>query len=168
MLAADVQDSDSLEIIGILSSHTTDVLYCRVSGDQLHAISGDSDGHVFTWNICTCQPLLQLQAHKAPVVSCDISRDGTRAYTLDSEGTAHLWYLDQQGIFDILQQFSDILSCCQLTPNGRHCGVGYSDGTLRLFTVGVETSMVGVGSDHYSNFAAVEWYHQPFIECNAC
>ena len=89
--------------------------------------------------------LLRLQAHAAPIVSCDLSADCTRAYTLDSEGHAHIWYLDNQGVLDVMLRHTDLLTCCEMLVDGSQLVVGYADGSLRLWGLGLNVSEVGGG-----------------------
>ncbi|KAG1679114.1 hypothetical protein FOA52_000469 [Chlamydomonas sp. UWO 241] len=145
-----VYDTATMDPVSSLEGHECDVLFCRVSGDRAYAISGDSDGDVFVWDVGTSEPILRLQAHTAPVVSCDMSTDGRRAYTLDAEGHAYLWYLDMQGLFDVMLQNSHQLSCMETTADARHVAVGYEDGTLRLWALGMYISQVWLHVRHES------------------
>ena len=47
-----------------------------------------------------------------------------------------------QGLLDVLQQSSDLLTGCQITADGRRMAVGYADGTVRLWTLGLNVSQV--------------------------
>jgi WD40 repeat protein len=97
---------------------------------------------VVIWDVEAGDPVLRLQAHLAPVISCDLSADCTRAFTLDSEGHVHIWYLDSQGLFDVMQQYTDLLTCSHLLRDGSRMAVGYADGSLRLWKLGLYVSQV--------------------------
>lgn len=128
-----VYDSGTMQLVGMLEGHGADVMYCRVSGQ--YGISGDTDGDVIVWDVDESRPVLRMQAHSSPVMACDLSPCGNRAYTLDASGVALLWFLDKHAVFDILQQHPELLSCTQLTPDESKLAVGYTDGTLRLWSM---------------------------------
>ena len=46
-----VYNSETLLLVCQLAGHSSDVLYCRASGDQDYAISGDTDGLVILWDM---------------------------------------------------------------------------------------------------------------------
>eukprot|EP00798_Chlamydomonas_sp_ICE-L_P023441 gene23441-30728_t len=149
-----VYNSASCDLLGILEGHTSDVMFC----------SGDNAGNVFVWGLKDFTCYFKLQAHTLPVLFCDISMDGGRAFSLDSEGSAYMWYLDTKGLFDVfsmdaanLCSFSltpnsshvaglfDVFSMdaadlcsCSLTPSSSHVAVGYGDGSLKMWKLGLE------------------------------
>ncbi|GFH27319.1 uncharacterized protein HaLaN_25622, partial [Haematococcus lacustris] len=91
-----VYDTATATLLVTLAGHRSDVLYCQVTADRRHAISGDNSGHVLLWDVDSGDCILRMQAHQAPVLWCSITKDCSRAVTLDNEGHAYLWFLDTQ------------------------------------------------------------------------
>eukprot|EP00798_Chlamydomonas_sp_ICE-L_P019005 gene19005-25590_t len=150
-----VYSIEEVVLLGMLAGHDSDVMFCRMSGDQKFAISGDNTGFVLVWDVVNFELLLRLQAHQHPVLHCDLSSDGTRAFSLDSEGNAFLWYLDAQGIFNILASESDKLCSCSASFDNNHMVLGYADGTLRLWKTGLHVEMVWEHSIHTTPVVSV-------------
>ncbi|KAJ9517002.1 hypothetical protein QJQ45_027353 [Haematococcus lacustris] len=129
-----VYDTATATLLVTLAGHRSDVLYCQVTADRRHAISGDNSGHVLLWAVDSGDCILRMQAHQAPVLWCSITKDCSRAVTLDNEGHAYLWFLDTQMVFDVLRQQSDQLCCLALVPGGQGLVVGYADGLVKCWT----------------------------------
>ncbi|KAJ9516532.1 hypothetical protein QJQ45_015094, partial [Haematococcus lacustris] len=129
-----VYDTATAALLVTLAGHRSDVLYCQVTADRKHAISGDNSGHVLLWDVDSGDCILRMQAHHAPVLWCSITKDCSRAVTLDNEGHAYLWFLDTQMVFDVLRQQSDQLCCLAMVPGGQGLVVGYADGLVKCWT----------------------------------
>ncbi|GFH15517.1 uncharacterized protein HaLaN_11757, partial [Haematococcus lacustris] len=140
-----VYDTVTGTLVVTLAGHCSDVLYCHVTSDRRHAISGDNSGHVMLWDVDRGECILRMQAHHAPVLWCGITKDCSRAVTLDNEGHAYLWFLDAQVVFDVLRQQSDQLCCLDMVPGTQSMVVGYSDGLVKCWR-----SSYGAISMHWS------------------
>eukprot|EP00798_Chlamydomonas_sp_ICE-L_P006466 gene6466-3100_t len=140
-------ETDSGVLLGELAGHSHDVLFCRMNADGAFAVSADTllemfDGAHTSPVLCCDISVDGFRAHTSPVLFCDISVDGSRAITLDSLGHAYLWFLDAQAVFDILSVESEKLCCSCMTDDSSHMVVGYSDGSIKMWKMGLKIQKV--------------------------
>eukprot|EP00798_Chlamydomonas_sp_ICE-L_P018924 gene18924-25488_t len=92
--------------------------------------------------------LLRLQCNNNPIMLCDISEDNKRAFSLDNEGNCMLWSLDMQGLFDVLSLRSDEMACCALCSREELMAVAYTDGSVKLWQLGLKASVIWEANEH--------------------
>ncbi len=106
-----------------------------ISSDNLHLVSGGSDGDIVMWNINTGRKYWEKEAHSAPIILARFNGEGTLLATGSMDGTAKIWDVESGRLLQTMSANRGIVWPVGFSKDGKTLASGNDDGTISWWNV---------------------------------
>lgn len=101
------------------------------AGTASHLVSASFDRTLRIWDTETGIPLRILQGHQAGIIS--VKTNGHHIYSAANDGTVRRWPTAMPDMH-VVDVDGEPISCA-ISPDGQHIALGFSDGSLHMFSL---------------------------------
>ena len=126
-------DTQTGELVKILTGHTSSVLSIAYSPDGQTLASTSYDNTVRLWDAHTGALLQTLEAHTDDVYQATFSPDGKTIASASKDKTIHLWEAQTGEHRQTLTGHTDAVNTVLFSPDGQRLASGSDDKTIRLW-----------------------------------
>ncbi len=131
--------SKNLDLIHILTGHTSFVNYVVISPDGQTLVSGGADNTIKLWNIKTGKLIKTLTGHTSFINYLVISPDGQTLASASADNTINLWNLKKKEKIKTLTGHSSPVNALVISPDGQTLVSASADTKIKVWDLKMGT-----------------------------
>ncbi|NUM34814.1 MAG: protein kinase [Candidatus Brocadiae bacterium] len=117
------------------TGHPYIITALAITNDNKTAVSGDSEGNIFVWDLLSGVHTNTLRGHRKHITSLCISTDGTKIASGSWDQSIRIWDTFSGKCIWQITEHKDSVSCMDMTQDGAYLISGSWDGSAQIWNI---------------------------------